>query len=122
MHTAIVTGGTGTLGRVVASALMNNGMRVAIPFRPGSRGEPLPPPGDDGALFLRESDISTESGASAFVREAAEKFGGVGILVNCATVWATLPSSARGMPVRPWLAMTIKFTSKLCARSTMVSA
>jgi len=88
MHTAIVTGGTGTLGRVVASALMNNGMRVAIPFRPGSRGEPLPPPGDDGALFLRESDISTESGASAFVREAAEKFGGVGILVNCAGGYA----------------------------------
>jgi nucleoside-diphosphate-sugar epimerase len=43
MNSAIVTGGNGALGRVVASTLMNNGIRVAIPVRPGSRGGDLPP-------------------------------------------------------------------------------
>jgi NAD(P)-dependent dehydrogenase (short-subunit alcohol dehydrogenase family) len=88
METAIVTGGTGALGRVVASVLLNNGVAVAIPLRPGFRGEALPPRRDKVPLIQSESDITTESGASAFVRETAEKFGGVGILVNCAGGYA----------------------------------
>jgi NAD(P)-dependent dehydrogenase (short-subunit alcohol dehydrogenase family) len=90
MNTAIVTGGTGALGRVVASTMMNNRIRVAIPVRPGSRGGALPPEPERGTgmMYWRESDISTESGASTFVRETAERWGGVGILVNCAGGYA----------------------------------
>ncbi len=87
LDAAIVTGGTGALGRVVASAFLNNGIRVAIPVRPGSREEPLPGGAGD-ALLRRECDIATESGASAFVRETADRFGSVGILVNCAGGYA----------------------------------
>jgi NAD(P)-dependent dehydrogenase (short-subunit alcohol dehydrogenase family) len=83
---AIVTGGTGSLGRVVASTLMNNGIRVAIPVRPGSREEALP--GEGESLFRSESDITAESGAAAFVRLTVERFGGVTILVNCAGAYA----------------------------------
>jgi NAD(P)-dependent dehydrogenase (short-subunit alcohol dehydrogenase family) len=89
-NSAIVTGGTGALGRVVASTLMNNGIRVAIPVRPGSRGGILPPEPENGTgmLYWRESDITAESGAAAFVKETAERCGGVGILVNCAGGYA----------------------------------
>ena len=68
MDTAIVTGGTGALGRVVASALLNNGVRVAIPVRGRPKGEPLTPHGETAAIYS-EADISTEPGAAAFVRE-----------------------------------------------------
>jgi NAD(P)-dependent dehydrogenase (short-subunit alcohol dehydrogenase family) len=90
MNSAIVTGGNGALGRVVASTLMNNGIRVAIPVRPGFRGGDLPPEPENGTgmLFWRESDITAESGAAAFARETAERWGGVGILVNCAGGYA----------------------------------
>jgi NAD(P)-dependent dehydrogenase (short-subunit alcohol dehydrogenase family) len=90
MNTAIVTGGTGALGAVVASTMMNNGIRVAIPVRPGSRGGALPPEPERGTgmMYWRESDIGTESGAATFVRETAEHWGGVGILVNCAGGYA----------------------------------
>ncbi|HTY58548.1 MAG TPA: SDR family oxidoreductase [Bacteroidota bacterium] len=87
MNTAIVTGGTGALGRVVASALLNNGVRVAIPVRGRPKGEPLPPHGETAAVY-READISTEPGAAAFVRESAKLLGGVEILVNCAGGYA----------------------------------
>ena len=88
MNTAIVTGGTGALGRVVASVLVNNGIRVAIPVRPGSALTSIPAPGDGDRIIRRESDIATEEGASAFVRGIASEFGGVGILVNCAGGYA----------------------------------
>jgi NAD(P)-dependent dehydrogenase (short-subunit alcohol dehydrogenase family) len=90
MNTAIVTGGTGALGRVVASTLMNNGIHVAIPVRPGSRGGSLPnePEQKSGRLHWRESDISAESGAATFVKETAGLWGGVRILVNCAGGYA----------------------------------
>ncbi len=100
MKTAIVTGGTGALGRVVASVLLNNGIRVAIPLRPGYRGEPLLPPGEGDRLFRRESDITVEEGASAFVRETAEKFGEPEILVNCAGGYAGGRRSAKSRPPR----------------------
>jgi NAD(P)-dependent dehydrogenase (short-subunit alcohol dehydrogenase family) len=83
---AIVTGGTGALGSVVASRLMNKGIRVAIPVRPGARGEA--PPNEGELMFRRESDITSESGAAAFVQAARERFGGVTILVNCAGGYA----------------------------------
>jgi NAD(P)-dependent dehydrogenase (short-subunit alcohol dehydrogenase family) len=87
METAIVTGGTGALGRVVASTLLNNGIPVAIPVRSGRKGTPLPPHGNVAAHYC-DADISTESGAAAFVRESAEILGSVGILVNCAGAYA----------------------------------
>jgi NAD(P)-dependent dehydrogenase (short-subunit alcohol dehydrogenase family) len=85
-NTAIVTGGTGALGRVVAAALINSGIRVAIPLRAGSRAEALPV--ESGMVLRREADITSESGGAEFVRETARLWGGVGILVNCAGAYA----------------------------------
>jgi NAD(P)-dependent dehydrogenase (short-subunit alcohol dehydrogenase family) len=39
-------------------------------------------------MYWSESDITAESGAATFVRETAERWGGVGILVNCAGGYA----------------------------------
>ena len=86
LSSAIVTGGTGALGSVVVATLMNNGIRVAIPVRPGSGEATAPLEQGDGRkmVYRREADITSESGAASFVREAAAHGGGVGILVNCA--------------------------------------
>jgi len=83
---AIVTGGAGALGRVVASAFLNTGVCVAIPLR-----GPLPEgvlPARPGMLFTAEADIATEEGARAFVRGASGAMGEPAILVNAAGAYA----------------------------------
>lgn len=87
---AIVTGGTGALGGVVAATLVNNGIRVAIPVRPGSRGTAPSREQEDGGgmVYRRDADITSEPSAASFVKETAAHWGGVGILVNCAGAYA----------------------------------
>ena len=89
-RTAIVTGGTGALGRVVSAAFINNGIRVAIPVRRESRNVPLPPElaGAGELLSTAVSDIATDTGAKAFVRGVADRFGTVDILFNAAGGYA----------------------------------
>jgi len=82
---AIVTGGTGALGRVICSAFVNTGVRVAIPLRrPGGPPAGLPPP----MVFTAVAAIDTEEGARAFVREVAGHWDEPGILVNAAGGYA----------------------------------
>jgi len=83
---AIVTGGAGALGRVVCSAFLNNGIRVAIPLRGQSQGSVLQ--GPPGMVFTAEADIATEEGARAFVKAAGEAIGDPAILVNAAGAYA----------------------------------
>ena len=78
---AIVTGGAGALGRVICSAFVNTGVRVAIPVRgAGVLPEGLPP----AMVFSAEAAIDTEEGARAFVRAVAGRWEEPGILVNAA--------------------------------------
>jgi NAD(P)-dependent dehydrogenase (short-subunit alcohol dehydrogenase family) len=84
---AVVTGGTGALGRAVVAALLAEGARVAVPFRrPGdldllrkSMGlgpeEPL-----SGALL----DLTDEPAVLDWFETVAEDRGGLDILVNTA--------------------------------------
>jgi len=83
---AIVTGGTGALGRAVVENFVGAGARVAVPWivdaevpmlkeRLGSRFS-------DDRVMLSRADVSNESENSKFVNEVVSRFGRVDILVN----------------------------------------
>jgi NAD(P)-dependent dehydrogenase (short-subunit alcohol dehydrogenase family) len=98
---AVVTGGTGVLGRAVVAALLAEGTRVAVPFRrPGDLDllrksigigpdEPL-----SGALL----DLTDEPSVIDWFETVAEDRGGPDILVN------TAGGFSGGSPVHetPW--------------------
>jgi len=83
---AIITGGTGALGRVVTELFLDCGARVAVPYiidaevpllqrRIGIRF-----PAD--SLLLRHANVGDETEVRHFVEEAASRLGSVHILVN----------------------------------------
>jgi NAD(P)-dependent dehydrogenase (short-subunit alcohol dehydrogenase family) len=83
---AIITGGSGALGRAVANHFVESGARVAIPWvveaevplvqkRLGSRGS-------DANLFLKRVDVGDEAQIASFVNDVTGKFGKLDILVN----------------------------------------
>lgn len=83
----IVTGGFGTLGRVVAAAFAAQGDKVArIDFAKEA------PDGIDGGLDIGGVDLTDFAAAQSAVGKVVEAFGGVDVLVNIAGgfVWQTL--------------------------------
>src|SRR3974390_3042236 len=83
---AIITGGTGALGRAVAEHFLANGAKVAVPWivdaevpmfnqRMGGR---VP----DFSVHLGKVDLGDEAQVTKFVADAAQKFGRVDILIN----------------------------------------
>jgi NAD(P)-dependent dehydrogenase (short-subunit alcohol dehydrogenase family) len=83
---AIITGGTGALGRAVTERFLESGARVAIPYivdaevpmlqkRLGNRF-------GDQHLFLKRADVGVEAQVGGFVEEAAARLGKLDILVN----------------------------------------
>jgi NAD(P)-dependent dehydrogenase (short-subunit alcohol dehydrogenase family) len=83
---AIITGGTGALGRAVAEHFLESGARVAIPYivdaevpllqkRLGNRfGEQH--------LIVKRADVGVEAQIAGFVQEVAARWGKLDILVN----------------------------------------
>lgn len=83
---AIITGGTGALGRAVADHFSNNGAKLAVPWivepeiplfkqRLGARCT-------DSHVMLAKVDLGSETEVAKFVDEAAKKFGRIDILIN----------------------------------------
>ena len=83
---AIITGGTGALGRAVADHFLESGARVAIPYivdaevpllqkRIGNRFS-------DQQLMVKRADVGNESQVAGFVGEVAARWGKLDILVN----------------------------------------
>jgi NAD(P)-dependent dehydrogenase (short-subunit alcohol dehydrogenase family) len=81
---AVVTGATGTLGRVVAKALLENGARVVSTYRSEEKQKEL----DDfvsktsGILTSVQADVTDEGSIQALFRNVAVKYGRVDILLN----------------------------------------
>lgn len=78
--TAIVTGGASGIGAAVAARLAGLGARVAVLDR--DLAEPV-----DGILAFR-ADVTDAASVQAAVDEAAERLGGIDILINNAGIGA----------------------------------
>lgn len=83
---AIISGGTGALGRAVADYFVESGAQVAIPWvvepevpllkkRLGDRCS-------DPNVFLKRADVGDEAQIATFVNDVTAKFGKLDILVN----------------------------------------
>ena len=83
---AIVTGGTGGLGRSVVGALLGAGASVAVPFRkPGELKSLRQSAGIGGARLTGSAlDLTDEAAVLDAFRRFGKELGGLDILVNAA--------------------------------------
>jgi NAD(P)-dependent dehydrogenase (short-subunit alcohol dehydrogenase family) len=87
---AVLTGGTGGLGREVARRLADSGHRLAItyliPEEANEVEELLRLPED--RLILKRVDCSDAEAVNGFVKEVAAKFGGINVLACLVGGWS----------------------------------
>jgi NAD(P)-dependent dehydrogenase (short-subunit alcohol dehydrogenase family) len=81
---ALVTGGARGIGRAVADRLAADGARVAVV-------DVDPDAGDPGAHLVLQADVADADAMAAAVAEAAERLGGLAVLVNNAGFGAAKP-------------------------------
>jgi NAD(P)-dependent dehydrogenase (short-subunit alcohol dehydrogenase family) len=81
---AIVTGATGTLGRVVAKALLEHGAHVVSTYRSGEKQKELGDfaGGSSGILTGVQADVADEESVQALFQKVLDKYGRVDILLN----------------------------------------
>jgi NAD(P)-dependent dehydrogenase (short-subunit alcohol dehydrogenase family) len=82
-RTALVTGGATVIGAALVRAFREEGVGVAVADIDVEGGRALAAELGDGCLFV-ETDIRDDAQVAAFVQAAADRFGGVDILVNLA--------------------------------------
>ena len=86
---AIVTGATGALGRVVAKALLDQGIRVVSTFRTKVAEQELEAflggPAHD--LTSIEADLANEKSVEALFKKVVDQYGRVDILLNIVGAW-----------------------------------
>ena len=85
---AFVTGGTGGLGRAVTRRFLEDGYRVAVTYRSEKEWEELTREHEaavsGGSLLGLRSDVTQEEPVRQAVAAAAERFGGLRVLVHLA--------------------------------------
>lgn len=87
---AILTGGTGGLGREVARLLADRGFRLALSYlvpEEANEVEEMLGLGED-RLMLRRVDCSDGAAVNAFVTETVARFGGLNVLACLVGGWA----------------------------------
>ncbi len=85
----IVTGGTGVLGRALVTVLLEQGSRVAVPWRRLESWRSLESAaGPDASLQGLEADLASGAGARDFVDEATEWLGVLDAVALIAGGWA----------------------------------
>jgi NAD(P)-dependent dehydrogenase (short-subunit alcohol dehydrogenase family) len=86
---AIVTGGTGALGRAVVKRLLAGGARVAVPYRRAEAWASLEAEAGAGAaLFGFEADLADPAAAAGFVDGAQQRLGLLDAVALVAGGWA----------------------------------
>lgn len=99
---AAITGSSQGIGYAIAEALAKEGCDVALSARGEERLNRAV--GDLSAHGVRAAgvvvDLSTEQGCKAFVEEAAERLGGIDILVN--NVGGMIPGTLDSLTTEQW--------------------
>mgnify|MGYP003448068713 CR=1 FL=1 len=85
---AIVTGGTGALGRALVRRLLAQGTRVAVPWRNAGEWRSLHLEAGGAPLLGIEASLADAAGAAAFVAEAAGQLGVLDAVGLLAGGWA----------------------------------
>jgi len=88
--TAVVTGGTGALGRAVVPLLVRRNFRVAITYIVPEEARELEEAMDldDDRLLLRRVDTTDPEAINVFMKDTAEVFGGINVLCSLVGGWA----------------------------------
>jgi NAD(P)-dependent dehydrogenase (short-subunit alcohol dehydrogenase family) len=92
---AVVTGGASGLGRSTAERLVAAGASVAVLDRPASAGLDVAKAIGPQAVFT-PADVTSADEVSAALQTAADRFGGVNVLVNCAGIGTPMKTFGRG--------------------------
>jgi NAD(P)-dependent dehydrogenase (short-subunit alcohol dehydrogenase family) len=87
---AVITGGTGALGRSVTLHFLREGAHCAVPYRSEAEKNELVHEAapDAGRLFCMRADLTQLEPLDAFVAAVVERFGGIDILLNLAGAFA----------------------------------
>ena len=96
---AVVTGGASGLGRATAERLVAAGGRVALLDRPASAGADVAKTLGPSALFT-PGDVTSSDAVDAALRTAAERFGGLNVLVNCAGIGTAMKTVGKAGPAK----------------------
>jgi NAD(P)-dependent dehydrogenase (short-subunit alcohol dehydrogenase family) len=99
---AVVTGGAAGIGRATARMLAAEGARVGIADVDEAGGERVAAEIREagGECFYRRADVRSLADLEAVVGEAADRYGGLDVLVNNAAV--AVPGSAGEMAEEDW--------------------
>jgi 3-oxoacyl-[acyl-carrier protein] reductase len=95
---AIVTGGGHGIGRAYALGLAREGARVAIAELDAAAAEAVAASINDegGQALAVPTDVASAASTQAMAQRVAEQFGGIDVLVNNASIFATVPMSRVG--------------------------
>jgi 3-oxoacyl-[acyl-carrier protein] reductase len=123
---AIVTGGGHGIGRAYVLGLAREGARVAIAEIDAAAAERVAQEvvAQGSEALAIPTDVSDEASTRNMARATAERFGGIDILVNNASIFATIPMSRVGfeqISVEEWdrlMAVNLK-GPWLCARAVV---
>ena len=83
-HVAVITGGFGALGQVVAAAAIERGFRVAIPGHTAKPPAGLADRLGSNALFIGNVDLGDEAAARDAMQAVLSRFGRIDVLFNIA--------------------------------------
>jgi NAD(P)-dependent dehydrogenase (short-subunit alcohol dehydrogenase family) len=122
-ETALVTGSTSGIGRAVAIAFAAEGAAVVVTGRDEERGRATVSAiaTDGGVAHFVAADLSDERACTALVDEAAQRLGGLTVLVNNAARADTKDATVAAMDTAVWDAiLTVDLTAPMwCARAAI---
>ncbi|MFN7954524.1 MAG: 3-hydroxyacyl-CoA dehydrogenase [bacterium] len=95
---ALVTGGASGLGEATVRRFLDEGARVAILDRPGSRGAEVAASAAGRAIFV-PADVTSADGVASAVAETVGKLGPLSVAVSCAGTGAALRTLTKEGPM-----------------------
>src|SRR3954451_5944306 len=94
----IVTGGGNGIGRAYCLGMAREGAKVVVADIDGAAAEAVAKEIEalGGEALPVQADVSTEESTQAMAHRTVDRFGGIDILVNNASIFATVPMSRVG--------------------------